>query len=116
MKIRQKYINLNFHKNKLDHATLIELPLGGSMSRQSRTFPLHRNVSWWRIPIWRWLTGSNLSLIVISGSYVDNSSAIAICATMGDNVVPGTYTPLKYIMVLADYASLQSETKIYAFS
>ena len=23
MKIRQKYINLNFHKNKLDHATLI---------------------------------------------------------------------------------------------
>ena len=35
---------------------------------------------------------------------------------MGDNVVPGTYTPLKYVMVLADYASLQSETKIYAFS
>ena len=86
------------------------------MSRQSRTFPLHLNVSWRRIPIWRWLTGSNLSLIVISGSSVDNSSAIAICATMGDNVVPGTYTPLKYIMVLANYASLQSETKIYAFS
>ena len=53
-----------------------------------------------------------LSLIVISGSYVDNSSAIAICATMGDNVVPGTYTTLKYVMVLADYASLQNETKI----
>ena len=57
-----------------------------------------------------------LSLIVISGSYVDNSSAIAICTTMGDNVVPGTYTPLKNVMVLADYASLQNETKIYAFS
>ena len=62
MKIRQKYISLNFHKNKLDHATLIELPLGGSMSTQSRTFPLHLNVSWWRIPIWRWLTGSSVGL------------------------------------------------------
>ena len=40
-----------------------------------------------------------------SGSYADNSSAIAICATMGDNVVPGTYTPLKHVMVLADDAS-----------
>ena len=59
-----------------------------------------------------------LNLIVISGSYVDNSSAIAICATMRDSVVPGTYTPLKYVdlMTLADYASLQNETKIYVFS
>ena len=56
-----------------------------------------------------------LNLIVISGSYVDNSSAIAICATMGDSVVPGTYTPLKYVMTLADYASLQNETKIMFF-
>ena len=56
-----------------------------------------------------------LNLIVISGSYVDNSSAIAICATMGDSVVPGTYTPLKYLMTLADYAFLQNETKIYVF-
>ena len=56
-----------------------------------------------------------LNLIVISGSYVDNSSTIAICATMGDSVVPGTYTPLKYVMTLADYAFLQNETKIYVF-
>ena len=36
-----------------------------------------------------------LNLIVISGSLVDNSSAIAICASMGDSVVPGTQTQLK---------------------
>ena len=35
---------------------------------------------------------------------------------MGDSVVPGTYTPLKYVMALADYASLQKWNEDLCFS
>ena len=41
-----------------------------------------------------------LSLTVISGGNVDNSSAITTCTTMGDNVVPQTYTPFKYTKIV----------------